>query len=87
MTPQPTINYQVQVIELQPEDKILVLFNPEWMDVDQAHKMYKILLEDFPNRRLIGLYGTDIKIIREEDENAEDNFKKHLAALYKDTQA
>ena len=87
MTPQTTIKYQVQVVELKPDDKILVLFDPQWMDLDQAHQMYKMLKEDFPDRTLIGLYGTNIKIIREEDENAEDNFKKHLFALGKDTQA
>ena len=87
MTPQPTIKYQVQVIELQPDDKMLILFDPEWINIEQAHQVYKMLIEDFPNRNLIGLYGTDIKIIREEDENAEDNFKEHLLAPWKDTQA
>ena len=71
---------QAQVIELQPDDKILMLFNPEYVDLENAHLMYKMLKEEFPDRTLIGLYGTDIKIIKE-NEDAEDNFKKHLATL------
>lgn len=71
---------QAQIIELQPDDKILMLFNPEYVDLENARLMYETLKEEFPDRALIGLYGTDIKIIKE-NENAEDNFKKLLVAL------
>lgn len=77
----PINAYDVKIIELQPDDKMLVLFNPEWMDVEQAVEQFKQVQEYFSNYEIIGLYGADIKIIREGIENAENNFKKHLATL------
>ena len=76
--------YDIKIIELQPDDKMLVLFNPEWMDLEQAIEQFKQVQEYFSNYEIIGLYGADVKIIREEEiKNAENNFKKHLEALYK----
>ena len=73
--------YDVQVIELRPDDQFLVLFDPEYVDLAQAEELFKNLRKAFPNRNMMGLWGTDIKILREEDKNAEDNFEKHLKTL------
>ena len=73
--------YDVQVIELRPDDQFLVLFDPEYVDLAQATELFQDLHEAFPNRNMTGLWGTDIKILREEDKNAEDNFEKHLKTL------
>lgn len=73
--------YDVQVIELHPDDQFLVLFDPEYVGLAQAEELFKNLRKAFPNRNMMGLWGTDIKILREEDKNAEDNFEKHLKTL------
>lgn len=65
------IKHQIQLIELQPEDVIFVLFDPEWIDVEQAQAMFQQILDVFPNRNVKGLYGTDIKIIKEEDKKCQ----------------
>ena len=78
--------YDVQVIELRPDDQLLALFDPEYVDVAAANEIFHELRRAFPNRKMTGLWGTDIKILREEDKNAEDNFEKHMQALYEDMQ-
>lgn len=74
----------VKVIVLRPEDKVLATFDPDIIDLEGARQVYNHLRDFFNNRPIIGIYGTEITFIREEDENAEDNFEKHLQALRED---
>lgn len=75
----------VQVIHLQPDDKILVIYNPDVMDLDDACRMHREIKDVFSNNDILGVFGTEFKIIRKEKiEDAEDNFKERLKALWED---
>ena len=74
----------VKVVVLRPEDKVIATFDANIIDVAGAQEVYEHLRRFFENRPVIGIYGTEITFIREEDENAEDNFEKHLQALRED---
>ena len=74
----------VKVVVLRPEDKVIATFDTNILDVENAQEIYKHLRRFFEKRPVIGIYGTEITFIREEDENAEDNFEKHLQALRED---
>ena len=74
----------VKVVVLRPEDKVIATFDTNIIDVEGAQETYQHLRRFFENRPIIGIYGTEITFIREEDENAEDNFEKHLQALRED---
>lgn len=74
----------VKVVVLRPEDKVIATFDTNILDVESAQETYKLLRRFFENRPVIGIYGTEITFIREEKENAEDNFEKHLQALRED---
>lgn len=73
----------VEIIRLLPEDKVLVIFDPDIHTIETAQQTYKYLDEFFERRTLVGVYGVDIKFIREEEENAENNYKKYYATLRK----
>ena len=78
----------VQVIHLQPDDKILVIYDPNFVDVEQAQCMHRAIRDFFNSNDILGVSGTEFKIIRKEKiENAEDNFKEHFPSPWKDTQA
>ena len=75
----------VQVIHLQPDDKILVIYNPNFVDVEQAQDMHRAIRDFFNSNDILGVFGTEFKIIRKEKiEDAEDNFKEQLKALWED---
>ena len=74
----------VEIIRLLPEDKVLVIFDTDIHTVETAQQAYKYLDEFFEGRTLLGVYGTDIKFIREEEENAENNDKEYFKTLRKD---
>lgn len=75
----------VQVIHLQPDDKILVIYDPNFIDVEQAGNMHREIRNFFSNNDILGVFGTEFKIIREGKlENAEGNFKEHLKTLWED---
>ena len=74
----------VEVIRLLPEDKVLVIFDTDIHTVETAQDTYKYLDEFFEGRTLLGVYGTDIKFIREEENNAENNDKEYFKTLRKD---
>ena len=75
----------VQVIVLRPEDKVVASFDTNVVDIKGAQIIYKHLSEFFEGRPVIGIYGTELKFIREEfDNDAKDNFRERLAALQKD---
>ena len=73
----------VEITHLLPEDKVLIIFDTEVHTIETAQQTYKYLDEFFEGRRLVGVYGVDIKFIREEEENAENNYKKYYATLRK----
>lgn len=78
----------VEVIRLLPEDKVLVIFDTNIHDMETAQQTYKYLDEFFEGHTLLGVYGTDIKFIREgenneEDENTENNDKEYFKTLRK----
>lgn len=75
----------VQVIHLQPDDKILVIYDPNFIDVEQAGNMHRAIRNFFDNNDILGVFGTEFKIIREGKlENAENNFKERLKTLWED---
>ena len=75
----------VQVIHLQPDDKILVIYDPNFVDVAQAQDMHCAIRDFFNSNDILGVFGTEFKIIRKEKiEDAEDNFKEQLKALWED---
>ena len=74
----------VKVVVLRPEDKVIATFDTNILDIEGAGEVYQHLRRFFENRPVIGVYGTEITFVREEDENAEDNFEKHLQALRED---
>lgn len=78
----------VEVIRLLPEDKVLVIFDTNLHDVETATQTYKLLSEAFEGHIVLGIYGADIKFIREEenneeDENTENNDKEYFKTLRK----
>lgn len=73
----------VEVIRLLPEDKVLVIFDTNIHTVETAQDAYKYLYEFFEGRTLLGVYGTNIKFIREEENNAENNDKEYFKTLRK----
>lgn len=73
----------VEVIRLLPEDKVLVIFDTDIHTVESAQDTYKYLDEFFEGHTLLGVYGTDIKFIREEEKNAENNDKEYFKTLCK----
>lgn len=74
----------VEIIHLLPEDKVLVTFDTNIHTVETASKTYEYLSEFFGERTLLGVYGTDIKFIREEEKNAENHDKEYFTTLCKD---
>ena len=74
----------VRVIHLRPEDKVIATFDTKILDVESAQEIHCQLCKFFSERPVLGIYGTELKFIREEDENAEDNFEKYLQALRED---
>ena len=73
----------VQLIRLLPKDKVLVIFDTNIHTVETAQQTYQYLGEFFEGRTLVGVYGVDIKFIREEEENAENNYKEYFTTLRK----
>ena len=73
----------VEVIRLLPEDKVLVIFDTDIHTVETAQDTCKYLDEFFEGRTLLGVCGTDIKFIREEEKNAENNDKEYFKTLRK----
>lgn len=74
----------VEIIHLLPKDKVLVTFDTDIHDIETASQTYKHLSEFFGERIILGVYGADIKFIREEEKNAENNDKEYFKTLRKD---
>lgn len=74
----------VEVIHLQPEDKVIAFYDANIMTIEMAADMHHQLQDFFGDRDVLGVVGTKLMFIREEKiENGEDNFEKHLETLYK----
>ena len=74
----------VEVIHLQPEDKVIAFYDANIINVDEAHDIHHTLQDFFGDRDMLGVIGTKLMFIREEKiEDAENNFEKHLETLYK----
>lgn len=72
----------VQIIHLRPKDKVVAIYDPNLLNVEDAAHIHNELCKFFENRPVLGLFGTELKFIKEEeDNNAEDNFNKHLSSL------
>ena len=75
----------VQVIHLQPDDKILVFYDPNFVVVAQARDIHCAIRDFFNSNDILGVSGIEFKIIRKEKiEDAEDNFKEQFKALLED---
>lgn len=74
----------VEVIHLQPEDKVIAFYDPNIINVEEAYSIHHKLQDFFGDRDVLGIIGTKLMFIREEAiEDGKDNFEKHLEALYK----
>jgi hypothetical protein len=73
----------VEIIRLLPEDKVLATFNTNIHTIETASQTYKFFSEAFEGHIVLGVYGADIKFIREEEENAENNDKEYFKTLRK----
>ena len=74
----------VEVIHLQPADKIIALYDANTINVEEAYSIHHQLRDFFGDRDVLGIIGTKLVFIREgKIEDGEDNFEKHLEALYK----
>lgn len=70
----------IQVVYLRPDDKVLVNFDTDIHDIEGACEIYKQIREFFPERPVLGVFGTEILIIKEEEDN-EDNIQKYFTTL------
>ena len=71
----------VQVVHLRPEDKVIAIFDTNILTPENACELHEVLCKFFHNRPVIGLFGTELKFVREEDNNAEDNFEKYNSSF------
>ena len=62
---------------------MLVTFDTDIHNIETASQTYKFLSEAFEAHIVLGVYGADIKFIREEEENAENNDKEYFKTLRK----
>ena len=74
----------VEVIHLQPEDKVIAFYDANIINVEEAYSIHHQLQDFFGDRDVLGMIGTKLMFIREEKiEDGEDNFEKYLETLYK----
>ena len=74
----------VEIIHLQPEDKVIAFYDPNIINVEEVCNIHHQLQDFFGDRDVLGVVGTKLRFIRKEEiEDGENNFEKHLEALYK----
>lgn len=74
----------VEIIHLQPKDKVIAFYDANILNIEDVYSVHHQLQDFFGDRDVLGVVGTKLMFIREEKiEDGEDNFEKHLEALYK----
>lgn len=70
----------VQVVYLRPDDKVLVNFDTNIYTIEAASDVYTQLRDFFSPYPVLGVVGTEVMIIKEEEDN-EDNIQKYFKTL------
>lgn len=55
-------DYQYTILELKPNDIVVLKFDIEKIPADEAHVIYKKVKEQFPNNQVIGI-TTDLEFM------------------------
>ena len=71
----------VSVVVINPEDKVIVSFDTNIHDTKSASFMFNELKNFFPKHDVIGVFGAEIKFIKEEKNETEDQIKKCFSSL------
>ena len=69
-----------QVVYLRPDDKVLVNFDTNVHDIETASVLYKKLVDFFAPYPVLGVFGTEVIVIKEGEDN-EDNIEKYFTTL------
>lgn len=71
----------VSAVVINPEDKVIVSFDPNIHNVESAGVMLNHLKSFFPKHDVIGIFGAEIKFIKEEKNETEDKIEKYFSPL------
>lgn len=71
----------VSVVVINPEDKVIVSFDTNIHDTKSASFMFNELKNFFPKHDVIGVFGAEIKFIKEEKNETKDQIEKCFLSL------
>lgn len=57
-------NFQIQTIHPQPNDIIVITFNPEKITLAEAHDNFRYIQDEYPNNRVVGFpHGINLEFM------------------------